>query len=190
MKLNVFLLISHFEVELRAPKRPGESTEIKLMSNHPQTATYSQLFVGGVGNVETLPPVELSTMPPFNQQLKQLSKFHGYIMNLQYTSLSSQCSVEMCSKASISQRQYAIYSLSTSKQNRMMPSQQPRVDLLTIDDICESDTLTHDICPKDCSCLSNNFVAPYFNCDCSEVGNITKKPSFFSSNPVYRNFST
>lgn len=110
-----------------------------------------------------------SWTPPFNQQLKHLSKFHGYIMNLQYTSLSSQCSVEMCSKASISQRQYAIFSLS-KKSMRPVPSMDPlQPAQLAIDDICESDTLTHDICPKDCSCLSNNFVAPYFNCDCSEV---------------------
>jgi hypothetical protein len=97
--------------------------------------------------------------------MKSLGKFHGYIMNLQYTSLASQCSTDVCSKASLAQRQYAIFSSSTSKQYKL----QQFVDResLMIDDICESDTLTHDICPKDCSCLSNNFVAPYFNCDCN-----------------------
>lgn len=37
-----------------------------------------------------------------------------------------------------------------------------------IDDICESDTLIHDMCPRDCDCLSNNFQAPFFSCDCKQ----------------------
>lgn len=129
---------------------------------------FSNLLVGGVGN-KLEEPFD-SLLPSSNHifhypQLLSLSKFHGYIMNLQYTSLSSQCSVEVCTKSSSTQRQYAIFSSSSSKQYKLDHQFLDR-DLLMIDDICESDTLTHDICPRDCSCLSNNFVAPYFSCDC------------------------
>ncbi|CAF0717725.1 unnamed protein product [Brachionus calyciflorus] len=118
--------------------------------------TYSKLFVGGVGE-------NLNENNYALNQLKQLGKFHGYIMNLQYTSQATQCPLEICSKQSITQRQYAIFSLSPSKIQKSLLS-----DSVMIDDICESDTLTHDICPKDCSCLSNNLIAPYFNCDCAD----------------------
>lgn len=131
--------------------------------------TYSKLFVGGVGD-------NLNDNTYSLNQLKQFAKFHGYIMNLQYTSLASQCPIETCLKQSVSQRQYAIFSLSISKQYKTEQQNVER-DSLMIDDICESDTLTHDICPKDCSCLSNNFIAPYFNCDCSESGNTKPKCS-------------
>lgn len=138
--------------------------------------TYSKLFVGGVAE-------NLNDNNYYLNQLKQLAKFHGYIMNLQYTSLASQCPLEICTKQSISQRQYAIFSLSTSKQYK--PELSMDRDSLMIDDICESDTLTHDICPKDCSCLSNNFIAPYFNCDCSEPSN-NKSPKCSS---LYKSFA-
>ena len=122
--------------------------------------TFSKLLVGGFS--DHLLEKNFSYI-----SMKNLGKFHGYIMNLQYTSLSSQCSTDMCSKSSLSQRQYAVFSSSTSKQYKLQ--QFVDRDTLMIDDICESDTLTHDICPRDCSCLSNNFVAPYFNCDCSDA---------------------
>ena len=119
--------------------------------------TYSKLLVGGISDYLMEKNFSYASM-------RSLGKFHGYIMNLQYTSLSSQCSTDTCSKASIAQRQYAVFSSSTSKQYKLR--QFADRDSLMVDDICESDTLTHDICPKDCSCLSNNFVAPYFSCDC------------------------
>jgi hypothetical protein len=141
--------------------------EMSMASNpisDPTQFAFSNLIVGGIS--ENYNDRNFS-----NPQIKNLSKFHGYIMNLQYNSLSSQCSNEICLKSSSSsipsQRQYAIFSSSTSKQYKLQ--QFIDRDLLLIDDICESDTLTHDICPRDCSCLSNNFAAPYFNCDCSDI---------------------
>ena len=155
----------------------GQSTA-KTYSD-PTQMTYSQLLVGGVGD---------DNLTFAYTQLKQLGKFHGYIMNLQYTSYSSLCSSSststadnMCSKlssGSAALRQYAIFSSSTSKQYKLQ--QFVDRDSLMIDDICESDTLTHDICPKDCSCLSNNFQAPYFNCDCSDT-NLVKPLATTSS---------
>ena len=149
----------------------------KANNNIDQTQIgYSNLLVGGLSDY-------LNDKNFSFAQLKSLSKFHGYIMNLQYTSLASQCSTDMCSKSSISQRQYAIFSSSTSKQYKLQ--QFVDKDSLIIDDICESDTLTHDICPRDCSCLSNNFVAPYFNCDCSDSPN-TKQPK---CSALYKSFA-
>lgn len=143
----------------------SSSNSQKSSFNDPTHMTYSQLLVGGVND---------DNLTYSYTQLKQLGKFHGYIMNLQYTSYSSLCTNlnnndNICAKLSsgaAAQRQYAIFSSSTSKQYKLQ--QFVDRDSLMIDDICESDTLTHDICPKDCSCLSNNFQAPYFNCDCSD----------------------
>lgn len=118
--------------------------------------SYSQLLVGGIDE---------DMMQVANKLGEHVSNFHGYIMNLQYTSdYSAQCQRQgkgqICQQPE-GQRHYAIFSSSTSKKYKMKQS-------LMMDDICESDTLIHDMCPKDCSCLSNNFKAPFFSCDCKQ----------------------
>jgi hypothetical protein len=90
-------------------------------------AAYSNLFVGGVNDYV----IEQNFS---HDPLRKLAKFHGYIMNLQYTSLSSQCSAETCSSSSIAQRQYAIFSSSTSKQYKL--ERFVDRDSLMIDDVC------------------------------------------------------
>jgi len=108
----------------------------------------SQLLVGGVDS----------------DQLNNVAHFHGYIMNLQYTSdYSSQCLVNDVCLRPDGHRQYALFSSSSSKKHSSKQS-------LMIDDICESDTLVHDMCPRDCACFSNNFRAPFFSCDCQAEG--------------------
>ena len=70
-------------------------------------------------------------------------------MNLQYTSVSSECTLDdICSIVSPSK--YAVFSSSNSKQYNL--EQFKGRDSLMIDDIC----------PLDCSYLNNNFAAPYF----------------------------
>jgi hypothetical protein len=152
-----------------------------LSNNAAVQAAYSNLLVGGIGeNYHQDVVFSLS-------QLANLEKFHGYLMNLQYTSLSSQCSVEICSKLSTSQRQYAIFSSSSSKQYKLDHQFLDR-DLLMIDDICESNTLTHDLCPRDCSCLSNNFVTPYFSCECPEFMKQVNQTSKAKCSMLHKSF--
>ena len=162
----------------------SSSNSQKSSFNDPTHMTYSQLLVGGVND---------DNLTYSYTQLKQLGKFHGYIMNLQYNSYSSLCTNlnnndNICAKLSsgaAAQRQYAIFSSSSSKQYKLQ--QFVDRDSLMIDDICESDTLTHDICPKDCSCLSNNFQAPYFKCDCSD--SIKQTLSNNQCSMLYKSFS-
>jgi hypothetical protein len=148
-------------------------------------ASHSYLLVGGISDTSREDPsIQFSY-----KQLKMLNKFHGYIMNLKYTSLVSQCSIDSCSKNTIMQRQYAIFSSSTSKQYKLDHQFLDR-DLLMIDDICESNTLSHDLCPRDCTCLSNNFVAPYFSCECpnsEEKSNQTSSSNHHVSNSLSNN---
>ena len=159
-----FFTHANFLVEELTSSSSSSSSSGSYMNNDPTQAPYSQLLVGGIAD-------NLNEKNFSYPHLRQLSKFHGYIMNLQYTSLASQCHGDsICAaKNMAAQRQYAIFSSSQSKQYKL--KQFVDRDSLTIDDICESDTLTHEICPRDCSCLSNNLVAPYFNCDCSDASN-------------------
>lgn len=150
--------VSLYKFEPRNDKAP-ELTRVyskqSIYSNyyekgHASDSSYSQLLVGGIDE----------DLLKKSHALQGVGNFHGYIMNLQYTSdYSSQCGhSDVCLKSQ-GQRHYAIYSSSSSKKYKLKQS-------LMIDDICESDTLINDMCPKDCSCLSNNFQAPYFSCDC------------------------
>jgi hypothetical protein len=139
------------------------------------TNSFSQLLVGGISNqfkttsTTTDKSSQFSGLKPYYIHLRQLSNFHGYLMNLQYTTYDSQCGESFeentCGRV---RRQYATFSSSSSKQ-QYSNSNKAAYSSVIVDDICESDTLTHDICPRDCSCLSNNFVSPYFNCDCSQT---------------------
>ena len=97
--------------------------------------------------------------------------FFRYVMNLQYSSdYSSQCEGGNVCREAGGQRHYAVFSSSTSKKYKLKQS-------LMMDDICESDTLVHDMCPRDCSCLSNNFQAPFFSCDCKSEADVASDES-------------
>jgi len=126
-----------------------QKTLKNYVSASTSSSTYSQLLVGGMGD----------------ELLKNVNNFHGYILNLQYTSDNSgQCMVNDVCLMPDGQRHYAIFSSSSSKKHSSKQS-------LMIDDICESDMLVYDMCPKDCACFSNNFKAPFFSCECqSEDG--------------------
>ena len=151
-----------FEVSPKAEDKFGWQKLIRLFSKQlvytnfvrreavSHDAAYSQLLVGGIDDNYSAGP------------LANVANFHGYIMNLKYISdHSSQCSVNDVCLNQDGERHYAIFSSSSSKRLKLKHS-------LIMNDICESDTLTHDMCPRECSCLSNNFQAPYFSCDCKK----------------------